>query len=394
MPTENRNPKQVHNTTVNIVEIKAPAVRAFCPKRAIMSMPIRMLLIKLKICEIIMGNARLMIAFTSDIKDVFIANISNVMVANFNQFTVGISKPNFILIWTLIRLILNIFLGYLLIFGKYGFPKLGVSGFALSTLISSWFICFVIFLIYKIHRTYQHYQSIFCKLMLDRKLLILLLKIGWPISIQLGGELGIFTVIAMQMGIIGTVVLASQQIVQQTITVMMIIPFCLSQAAAILISQAAGENDIESIQSVSLSVITLSTIISLAAGAIYFLDPKLIINLFINTNELKNRNIVAIAVVLFRVAAFYQVFDGVRNVITGALRGIQDTKKPMQITLCTLWIVAIPIGTLLAFEFKIGPTGPFLGLVIGVMLLTALLGRRLYNEIFLQKSKQFAATVP
>jgi MATE family multidrug resistance protein len=183
-------------------------------------------------------------------------------------------------------------------------------------------------------------------------------------------------------GWLGEASLGAQQIVMQIGLVVVMIPYGLGGAAAILIGQAIGRDDKELIKSYAEAALLIGLIFMILVAICYYVFPHVIISWFgINIHDPKVTMTINIATALLAVAAISQIFDATRNIATGALRAFQDTKFPMVIGFISSWIISIPIGAILAFVFHLGAPGIRAGFLFGWLFGAIILLRRFYKFI-------------
>ena len=294
-----------------------------------------------------------------------------------NQFLVGISRPKLIMIYSFVALPFTILLSYVWLFGRWGFPKLGVIGVAYANSLT--FVLMIIFLLSFLYfrKGYRQF-NIFIKRpkYLDYKLLSRLFIIGWPISVQFGAELIAFSVMVLMMGWIGEAALGAQQIIMQCRMMALMLPFGVSQGAAVLVSQAIGKKDYQMTKLYGYAGISIGVGFLLLIGAIYLIFPKAIISIFINIHNPRHLETIHIAILFFVIGAFSQIFDAIRNILTGALRGFHDTHMPMLVGIVVVWFIGVPIGYLLTFTFHWGAIGLPIAYTFGFILGAFILWRR------------------
>jgi MATE family multidrug resistance protein len=197
-----------------------------------------------------------------------------------------------------------------------------------------------------------------------------LLRLGLPAAGQILLEVGVFAMATVLAGKLIPDALAAHQIVLMIVGTTFMVPLGVSSAGAVLVGQAIGRNDpVAAKHSGWLSIGTGAAFMSLASlllvGA-----PGLLIGVFT-----KNTDVLAIAVPLVGIAAVFQVFDGIQVVTTGVLRGAGNTRTPMLANLMGHWLLGLPTGYVLCFNFGFGVSGLWIGLSTGLIVVgTILLG--------------------
>ena len=286
--------------------------------------------------------------------------------AALRSFVEGISKPLPVTLITLVGVGLNVMANYVLMFGKWGFPELGVIGTGWASTFVYWFL-FLCLLAYTQRmppfNTYRIFKRIW---KYDARYFKELVRIGWPIGISHGVEAGLFSVTALLMGLLGTAPLAAHQIAIQCAAYTFMVPMGIGISAAVRVGQETGRGDLEAARRAGLVAIALATAFMSVTAVLFWTIPRRIIGIYLNTNTSDNVEVVQIAVVLLGVAAVFQVFDGVQVAVAGALRGLKDTRVPMIISVVSYWVVGLSIGLLLGFYFDRGAAGLWWGLVVGL----------------------------
>ena len=297
------------------------------------------------------------------------------------QFMMGYAKRLIILLISLTNLTLICTLGSALIYGKYGLPTFGITGLGYAWSIQSW-IVLTGFMIYLICSQREFKSCELFKIRINKTIPILkkLLQIGWPICVQMGCELLVFFAVTIMAGWVSTDALAARQISVQ-FTLLMILPLlAISQASGVLVSRAMGAKRPQDVKHYGNYAIILGLIISSIICIIFLLFPHRLTALFVNPNLPENINIVKLSITLLIIAAISQIIDGIRNVCTGALRGLYDTQFPMKISFLSLWIIGLPLAYVLAFPLHLGIIGLSLAFTISVALGAIILYMRWRNK--------------
>jgi len=296
-----------------------------------------------------------------------------------SQFIVAIEKARVILILSILSLILMLIPGYGLLFGVFGLPKIGMAGMAYANAFMSWTI-FILTIIYLLQNQFNRYKIFSFDKVFSWTYLKKLFAIGYPISIQYGAELTAFSLSTIFCGWISQASLAAWQIMIQLNMIIIMVPYGLAQASAVLVGQALGRDDKPGTRPLGHAGLLLGTIFMSIIALVYLLAPKLLISLYLNIHQPAYFNTVHITVLLLAIAAFSQFFDGIRNISTGILRGFHDTKVPMLVGIMATWVIGIPISYLLAFVYHWGTVGVSMGFMFGVSIGAVILLRRFHKK--------------
>lgn len=279
----------------------------------------------------------------------------------------------------------NIVGNYVLGFGKFGFPRLELAGLAISSTVTFWGM-FTALILYILNHPQLRIYRIFEQLhRLKPGIILELSKIGVPIGIFIGFELGLFTVITFLMGTLGTQVLAAHQIVFQTIAVTYMIPLGMSYASTVRVGQWLGKQSLQGIKLSTYLSIGMGFIVTSILAIFILLFPQLIVGLYLDINDSANTEIINLALPMLTIASLSQILDGVQKITYGALQGLQDTQFPLFLSVPVLWGIGLTSGYILGFIFDWGGTGLWLGQSVGIAIVAILFLIRFRHQIVRQK---------
>src|SRR5579883_264200 len=293
-----------------------------------------------------------------------------------NQFLNGILKPKMVTLFSLISLLGNTLLGFALVKGKWFLPALGVEGVAYAIAFMSWLMLFVLFIYIARTNEFKKFQ-IFSLLLPSKNYFKKLLNMGWPMSVQYGVELLAFTMITYLMGTLGPVALGAQQITLQCAMIPIMIVVGISQATSILVGQAFGQRNFNQIMQQFHVGLFLVVLTMLTISECYWHRPDFFISIFLDIHNPVNQSIKELSVILLSILAFTQIFDGIRNVTTSALRGLGDMRFPMMMGVLSCWVIAMPISLLCMLKW--GAVGIRIGFLIGILTGAIVLVTRFYQ---------------
>ena len=291
----------------------------------------------------------------------------------------SMNAPRITMVIAIVGLGLNAVGNYILGFGKLGFPVMGLSGLAIATAMTHWFMFISILLYMRFSPKLRGFRLLSQFPQIDQSLLWKLFKLGLPIGIAFTAEVGLFTVTTVLMGRLGVSVLAAHQIVFQTIAMIFMLPLGVSYATTIRVGQWLGKNDSPGVRrSAFVGMAIGGGIMAISAlGLVVF--PKVVIGLYVDLSIPANQALVPIATSMLTVAAIAQILDGVQTTVAGALRGLQDTTVPMVLSFIAFWTVGLSSGYWLGFGLGWGGTGLWMGQSIGITVASILfVGRFLW----------------
>jgi MATE family multidrug resistance protein len=284
----------------------------------------------------------------------------------YRQFAEGLQRTRVAMVIVIGSNLLNIVLNYVLIFGKYGFPEMGLNGAGLATLISRIVMALSMMMYVYYGRRYQAYNKGFSIGNYSRKLLSKMLHIGIPAGSQFIFEAGAFGFSAIMMGWLGTVPLAAHQIAINLATISYMTTSGLGAAATIRVGTFLGERDKKNLRASAFTMIAMAIALMTGWALLFIFGRNFLPSLYIN-----DLDVIQFTSGLLIFAAFFQLSDGVQVVTAGALRGLQDVKVPSVLIFTAYWIIALPLGYYLAFPLALGASGIWVGLFTGLTLTAA-----------------------
>lgn len=279
----------------------------------------------------------------------------------FRQFSEGLSMTKVPMAVSVSMNILNIMLNYLLIFGKFGFPELGLLGAGIATLIARSGMAIIMTIYVLRNRRFKPFLVAMGLNNLDRGMIRELLRLGVPAGFQFLFEVGAFSMAAIMMGWISAQALAAHQIAINLASITYMTVSGLGAAAAIRVGNQLGRRDYRTMKRAALTLVAMGVSLMMVFAAI-FVFARDYLPLMYNDDL----QVVTIAASLLIFAALFQISDGVQVISLGALRGMKDVKIPTLITFIAYWIVALPLSYFLSFKLDYGPEGIWLALTLGL----------------------------
>lgn len=296
---------------------------------------------------------------------------------SFKQFMEGIGNTKISMTITIVSNLMNIVLNYVLIYGKFGAPAMGIDGAAVATLISRIFMPIAFFVYLNSHNSMHRYFNFFSGKNMRLQSHKLLLTVGLPISAQMGMEIFALSSTAIMMGWLSTEALAANQILLSVMSLMFMVICGISGAVTILVSHEYGKADTTSIRRYTKAGVQMSTVF-MACAAICFI----FFGEYIAMAYTSDAAVIEIAGKIFLIAALFEVSDGYQVTVLGALRGIKDVRRPMLYAFISYILINIPAAYILGFVFNLGGMGIWCGFFLGLTTAGILLTIR-----FLKKTK-------
>lgn len=299
---------------------------------------------------------------------------------------IGDARPIMVVLVTGVGL--NVLGDQALMFGKWGFPALGLVGTAITTTLV-YALMAAALAVYVAFR-YDDYRVIRGLRGPDRSELRTLFRVGWPIGVTLGFEGGLFSATALLMGLFGQDALAGHQIAIQAASITFMIPVGLSIATGVRVGAAAGRRDAQAVRRAGLTGIVAAATVMLGTAALFRFAPELVVSAFLDPRDPRNADVVLFATRFLGIAAAFQVVDGVQVSAAGALRGLRDTRIPMIISLVAYWGLGLTTAIVLAFVVGLDGVGLWTGLVVGLGAAASMLLWRFFRS---SRSDRYGAPV-
>ena len=310
--------------------------------------------------------------------------IPMIMFQAFKQFSDGLSQTKYAMWATLLANVINVVLNYLLIYGKFGFPELGIVGAAIGTLISRVVMLLFIWVLLKSREKFKPYVTNLNFLVIKKAVIKKILSLGVPSALQMFFEVAIFTAGIWLSGVLGSNAQAANQIALKLSSLTFMVGMGLSVAATIRVGNQKGLQNFKELRRVAFSVFLLTLFIEIIFAGIFVAFNETFPDLFVNYNNIADLSntmeVVKTASVLLLIAAVFQISDGIQVVVLGALRGLQDVKIPTVLIFIAYWVVGFPISYYLGLHTDYKSSGIWLGLLAGLTVSSILLFLR-FNYI-------------
>lgn len=287
------------------------------------------------------------------------------------RFSDGLSNTKYPMYATIAANIINIIINYLLIFGSFGFPKLGIVGAGIGTLVSRIIMIFFLSLIFMKKEKFKPYILNIKFRIVDSLIFKKIINIGFPSALQMLFEVGIFTAAIWMSGVLGKNFQAANQIAFNLSAMTFMVGVGLSVAAMIRVGNQKGLSDFIELRRIAFSVFMLTVLIEMFFAVMFLVFRDWLPTIYLDTENLsktlENTEVILIASKLLLIVALFQIFDGLQVVILGALRGMQDVKIPTIITFVSYWLIGFPISFYLGIYTPLKSTGIWIGLLISLV---------------------------
>lgn len=288
----------------------------------------------------------------------------------YKQFADGLSMTKVSMYAIVMANILHVFINYCLIYGVWFFPKMGIIGAALGTVISRIAMVLFMHIILSRKEKLKQYFHNFSFDEIKKEMIKKIVNLGLPSAMQMLFEVVLFTAGIWLCGNIGKTSQAANQIALSLASMTFMFAMGLSVVSMIRISNQKGLNDYKQLVVVARSIFLLAILIEILFAlmfvALHQILPYVFLNMENQSQLLDNQEVITIASKLLLVAAVFQISDGIQVVVLGALRGLQDVKIPMYITFVAYWIVGFPISFYLGEYTSLKAVGVWIGLLAGL----------------------------
>ena len=285
-------------------------------------------------------------------------------------FMSAINRPEPVLWITLVAIPANALLVYLLLFGAFGLPPLGLFGAGLGTSIvnAGMFVAVVWFATYR--RPFRKYHVFGHFWRIDWPLMRRLIVIGAPISISFMLEYGLFGAAGLLMGVISTTALAAHQIALQVAAILYMVPFGVSMAATVRVGHAVGRGDAGAVRRAGHVATWLGIVLAAVLTVAVMIGRYRIAELFLG--EATDAT-AALTATLLLVGSTFFIADAIQTIAAGALRGMNDTRIPLLFAILSYWMIGFACACWLGFWTSWGAVGVWVGLSVGTAIYAVML---------------------
>ncbi len=282
------------------------------------------------------------------------------------SFVSALERPGWAFLVGALAVCFNAGLNYGLIFGRFGFPALGLRGAGIGSACSNLLMFVGLAVVVMRHRHFRRYRLFGRFWRADWARFRQVWRLGLPIAVTLGLEITIFNAAVFLMGLIGTAELAAHAVAIQIASLCFMVPLGLAQAATVRVGLAQGRGDRRGISRAGWTAFAITMAFMAVPAGTMLLAPRLLVGLFMDVHNPANAHVVALAVSFLTVAALFQWVDGAQSVGAGMLRGLHDTVMPMIFAGIGYWVIGL--GTALVFGFGLGwgGLGIWTGLAAGL----------------------------
>lgn len=287
---------------------------------------------------------------------------------------VGSAQPGF---WIMAAAVpLNLGLAYVLIFGGFGIPAMGLIGAGIATTAVNTLMCIAAGWVVSTSPSYARFEPLVRIWRPDWEQFGRLFAIGLPIAAAMSMEHGLFTASNLMAGAISIPALAAHQIALQVASIAFMLPLGVGMAASVRVGHPFGARDMAGARRAGFVAIGLGLAVTVITMLATIATAGFVPAFFLGEATPDNEATFQLASALMVFAAAFFVVDGLQTICAGALRGLNDTRMPMIYSAISFWLVGFPACWILAFTFDYGPKGIWVGLLISLTCYAVLLAAR------------------
>lgn len=302
------------------------------------------------------------------------------------EFISAFSLTLIVMMVSLFSIPLTFAANYILIYGKYHFPQLGIAGIGYGSSIVMWFMFLSLLVYSKKHTLLKKHLSL-KPFKFDRNKFNDMLHIGIPSGALFLLEAGMFLSTAIMMGYFGVAALAAHQIALQCVNIAYTLPVALSLATALQVGHAAGAKNLVQAQRTALLSFSMALVTSAIIAVVFILASNFLVNIFLEGGEKNLKEAHQLATSFLGIAALFLCFDAMQSVANGALRGLRDTFVPMLFSIGCYWVLGVGGAYYLSIHTHLGATGIWYGLTLGLCSAATILMLRFFQKLKIEKTK-------
>ena len=301
--------------------------------------------------------------------------LPNFILIAFLETVVGLGLSRVSMVFCMMIAGMMVVFSGVLIFGKCGFPALGIAGAGWGITVANLIAMLLILVYLLMHKEVgRRFNKLFN--FSGPSHIWELIKIGFPTGLMISVEVGFFLTLTLLMGRISSQMLAANQIAMQYLGLLMSFVFAISQAVTVRMGHLLGAKETQAAKSVAYAGVTLSVLFMFVIALVFWIYPDPLIAFDFNLHAPENQEIIHDIKNLLIVSAIFQLFEAARLTLFGVLRALKDTRFTLIVSIISFWFVALPLGCFLALTLQWGGTGLWWGMVAGAFISLCMLYSR------------------
>lgn len=291
-------------------------------------------------------------------------------------FISALERPQWAFIIAIVAILLNALGNWLLIFGNWGLPALGIVGSGLASAIATSLMFIGMAAVIMLDRRFRRYHVFGRFWEADWSRFRAIWRLGLPIGAIIAFETTIFNAAAFLMGWLGEAELAAHAIAIQIAAIAFMTPLGIAQAATVRVGLAYGAGDALGVARAGWSAFILGTSFMILTATLLITLPHFLIGIFIDISHPGNLPVLALGASFLAVAAVFQIVDGAQVLAAGMLRGLHDTRMPMWYAAIGYWGIGLPLSAYLSQFTPLRGVGVWIGLAAGIAAVSVLMVQR------------------
>ncbi|WP_454657748.1 MATE family efflux transporter [Bosea beijingensis] len=288
-------------------------------------------------------------------------------------FVAALLRPRWAFLVVLFALVFNAFANWCLMFGRLGFPALGLPGSGLATALSSALMFTGLALVVSLDRRFRRYHLLGRFWVPDWPRYRAFWRLGLPIGLTLAFEVMIFNGAAFLMGLIGASSLAAHAIAIQIASLTFMVPLGIGQAGTVRVGRAFGAGDKEGIRRAGTMALILALSFMTFTALLMAVVPEWLVAPFLDRSKPGAEAVAELAMLFLFYAAVFQIVDGAQVIGSSILRGLGDTRLPMILAGIGYWGIGLPLSAALGFLTPLAGRGIWIGLAIGLTVVSVMM---------------------
>ncbi len=283
------------------------------------------------------------------------------------EFLAAHERPRATLVVVVIAIGANALANYSLMFGHFGFPRLGLIGAGIGSALVSGLMCALLLGYVLLDRRFRRYRLLGRLWRIDPSQFREIFVLGIPIAMTALAEMGMFFASALLMGMIGTMTLAAHAVAVQCASIAYMVPFGLGQAASVRVGRAAGAGNMKGVSIAGWTALAMAVCFAFIPASAFLFFGEFITGLFLETDLPDNRTVIELAVSFLVIAVAFQFADATQATALGALRGLKDTRVPMIIALTGYWGIGLASAAVFGVYLDFGGRAVWLCMAVGLL---------------------------
>lgn len=288
-------------------------------------------------------------------------------------FVAALQRPFWAFVVVLFAVAFNAFANWCLMFGRLGFPALGLPGSGIATALSSTLMFLGLAIVVSVDRRFRRFHLFGRFWVPDWPRYRAFWRLGFPIGLTLAFEVVIFNGAAFLMGLIGSTSLAAHAIAIQIASLTFMVPMGIGQAGTVRVGRAYGAGDRDGITRAGTTAIVLAISFMALTALVMLLAPHLLVAPFLDASKPGSQAVAELAMRFLLFAAIFQIADGAQVVGSCILRGLRDTRVPMILAGLGYWGIGLPLSAALGFWTPLAGSGIWIGLATGLAVVAVLM---------------------